>query len=317
MKKIKFLTAALFLFGAMSLISCTAENEPLDPAIDLNDNGNGGNTAGVFKADFDGQTFTANSTVAVVNSDYIAINGMKSSGEFFQITIPDAAVGTYTWDDFDATGGFALAYSAGSGSIPYLGARDDVGTFADFANYTDTAEVTITSIDTQNKKISGTFKFTGVRFADGSVTTVTTKTFTNGSFTNLAYTSDTVAPTGNVFTAKLDGAPFTPTNITGIKMSGLISVIGRKGNIENIGLAMPDNAAAGSVYPFTALSSDARGQYIDSAQGTFGGDGTMTIISHDIANKRIKGTFSFTASTLLPPISTHAITDGTFDVTYL
>ncbi|RTY86456.1 DUF6252 family protein [Flavobacterium sp. GT3R68] len=314
MKKIKFFRAALFLFAAISLISCTGDNEPLDPAIDLNDNGD---NAAVFKADFDGQTFTANTTQAIVNDDYISINGRKSSGEFFQITIPNAAVGTYTWDDFDTTGGFALAYSGGSGSIPYLGARDDVGTFADFANYTDTAEITITSIDIQNHKISGTFHFTGVRFADGSVTTVTTKTFTNGSFTNLPYTGDTTAPTGNVFTAKLDGATYTPTNITGMKMSGMISLVGRRGNIENIGLSMPDNAVAGAVYPFTAFSSDARGQYIDSASGIYGGDGTMTIISHDVANKRIKGTFSFTASTVLPPTTTHAITEGTFDVTYL
>lgn len=46
MKKIKFFTAAFFLFAAVSLISCTADNEPIDPSIDLGGGGNGGGGGG-------------------------------------------------------------------------------------------------------------------------------------------------------------------------------------------------------------------------------------------------------------------------------
>jgi len=243
---------------------------------------------------------------------------MKSTGEFFQITVPGATVGTYTIDlTTSTTYPFGLIYSAGSGNIPYLAADDDTGEFSGFPNYTDTARIVISSIDTVNKKISGTFQFTGVRYVAGSSTTVETKVFTNGVFNNLSYSADVVAPSGNSFFAKLDGSNFVPTNITGIKMSGFISVIGRKGSIENIGLSIPDTATSGSIYNFTAFSSTARGQYINASSTAFGGDGTMTITSHNPTTKRIQGTFSFAASSIIPPVINHNITERTYDVTYL
>ena len=123
----------------------------------------------------------------------------------------------------------------------------------------------------------------------------------------------------NSFFAKLDGAAFNPTNITGIKSSGLISIVGRRGSVENIGLAFADNITAGTTVTFSPFSSNARGQYIvdNNPSNIFGGTGSVTIISHNTTTKRVKGTFSFNASTLLPPISSRSITEGTFDVTYL
>lgn len=318
MNKLKKVFAFLLLFTAVFFTAC-GEIEPYTGPMPTQQTPTTPSTPGSFKADFGGQTFTASTIQAIVNSDYVAITGMKSSGEFFQITIPGATVGTYTLDmSTSSSMPFGLIYSAGSGNIPYMAADDDTGPFAGFANYTDTAEIVISSINTTTKKISGTFKFTGVRFVNGSGTAVETKVFTNGSFTNLSYNPDTVAPTGNTFTAKMDGVNYVPTNISGLKMSGMISVIGRRGNVENIGLSIPDNATAGSTHNFTAFSSNARGQYVldGTATGIFGGDGTMTITSHNTSTKRIKGTFSFTASTMLPPIVTHNISEGTFDVKY-
>lgn len=272
---------------------------------------------GEFKVDFDGQTFVSNSTQAIVNSSYVSITGKKSTGEFFQITIPNAQVGAYNLQTNPVN--YALIYSTGSGNIPYMAADDDTGSFANFANYTDTSQIVITNIDTVNKKISGTFKFTGVKFADNTGATVITKVFTNGSFTNLSYTPDVIVPpTNNAFFAKLDGTDFIPTNITGIKQSGLISVIGRRGSVENIALAFPDNVTDGTTFNFGPLD-DERGQYIMDAttNGIFGGTGTMTIISHNPTTKKVKGTFSFVGETFLPPLLTRNITVGTFDVTYL
>lgn len=324
MNKLKNLSAFILLLATAFFSSCTTEIEPYEGTLPNTGNNNPSNPSNpsspaVFKADFDGQTFTATTIQTIVNSDYVAITGMKATGEFFQITIPGATVGTYTLDMTSTSSmPFGLIYSPGSGNVPYLAADDDTGEFASFPNYTDTAQIVISSIDTVNKKISGTFKFTGVRFVTGSSTAIETKVFTNGVFTNLSYAADVVAPTGNTFTAKLDNVDYVPTNISGIKAGGFISVIGRRGNIENIGLSIPDNATANATYTFTELSSTARGQYIANStpSGIFGGAGTMTVISHNTTTKRIKGTFSFTASTMMPPIVTHAITQGTFDVAY-
>ena len=271
---------------------------------------------GEFKVDFDGQTYVSTTTQAIVNNDYVSITATKANGEFFQITIPEAVVGSYNLN-IDPVN-FALIYSTGSGAIPFMAVDDQNGPFAGFANYTDTAQIVITNIDTVNKKISGTFKFTGVKFTDNTGNTVTTKVFTNGSFTNLSYTADVPPPTtNNTFFAKMDGVDFIPTNVTGVQSTGVISVIGRRGSVENIGLTFPNTTTAGTVYNFTPLS-DERGQYImdSSFTGIYGGTGTMTIISHNTTTKRVKGTFSFLAATLLPPFLTRNITVGTFDVTY-
>lgn len=321
------LTKKIFQFVVLVAIlvstSCSTDIEPYEGGIPpTNQTGNNtGNpsTSSVFKADFDGQTFNANSTQAIVNSDYVSITGTKSTGEFFQITIPAVAVGTYNMDSpTTAAMPFGLLYSTGSGNVPYLATDDQTGPFASFPNYTDTSEIVISSIDQVNKRIVGTFKFTGARFVGTSGTSIETKVFTNGVF-NLPFTNDVPASTGNSFTAKLDGSNFVPTNISGLKMSGMISLIGRRGNVENIGVTVPDNITAGTTINFTAFSSNARGQYVlnSTPTGVFGGDGSVTVTFHDPTAKRIKGTFSFVAGSILPPIVSYNITEGTFDITYM
>jgi hypothetical protein len=97
---------------------------------------------------------------------------------------------------------------------------------------------------------------------------------------------------------------------------GNIAIVGRKGTIENIGLAFPITITPGT-YELESLG-DNRGQYIkndDPMTGLFGGDGTATIISHDKVNKKIVGTFSFTASSFFST-EKHTITDGAFTIYY-
>lgn len=314
------------VFALISLISCTTSNEVIDPAL-LNPltpatattpinpaPGTGGVTValGVFKSDFDGQTFTANSTQAIVNNTTISISGLKADGSFFQITLVGTpATGTYTNSNSSQ---LALAYSSGSGQIPFVGAS--ATSFASYPNYTDTAELKILSIDTANKIIKGTFKFTGGQI-NPVTNQLTTKTFTNGEF-NLNYTADTPAVSNNSFFARLDGLDYIASNVTGIKTNGKIAIIGRRGSIENISLTFDETVTAGTVVTFTPFS-DSRGQYILDATpaGIFGGTGSVTIISHNTTTKKITGTFNFTAATILPPIANRTITLGTFDVTYL
>jgi Family of unknown function (DUF6252) len=301
----------LFLLFA-SIFSC--EVEPFEGVVP--EENNQSTSKGEFIVDFNSKTWVANTIQTIVNSDYIAITGMKKSGELFQITIPGAKVGTYTLDmSTPSSAAFALMYTQSSGNIPFLAADDSQGQFSGFPNYKNTAKIVISSIDTSKKTISGTFQFTGVRFPSGTSTTVETMVFTNGKFNNLSYSTDVPAPSGNSFLAKLNGSTYTATNINGVKSSGLIAVIGRKGNIENIGLSIPENATAGTKIDFEALSSDARGQYIDANSGIFGGKGTMTINSHNTSTKRIKGTFSFIAESFTSAV-THNISEGSFDITY-
>ena len=309
----------------INIVSCTTSNEVIDPTLltpvettaATIDNSNAGTTVvnvalGVFKVDFDSQTFTANSTQAIVNNSAIAITGLKSDGSLFQITLVGLpTTGTFTNTNSTQLG---LAYSPGSGQIPFVGVPSS--SFAGYPSYTDSTELKIVSIDTANKIIKGTFKFTGAK-VDPITNQLATKIFTNGEF-NLSYVADVPAPVNNSFFAKIDGSDFIPTNTTGIKTNGVISIIGRRGSLENIGLTFVDTVTAGTTLTFTPFSNT-RGQYLIDANpaNVFGGTGSITILSHNTSTKRISGTFNFVAATILPPIVTKNITNGTFDVTYL
>lgn len=316
MKKIKFLSVCFILLTSSFLTSCSTDVEPLDPAVILDPETNNP-VSGVLKVDFDGQTFVATTAQAVVNSTAIAISGLRSSnGDFIQITLPAPLnqVGTYTWDDaLAANTVLGLAYS-NSGSQGYVTGPQGSGDFAEFPEYVDTATITIASIDMENKTISGTFQFTGGRFSDEGA--LETKTFTNGSFTDISFAGDITAPSDNSFFAKLDGVDFEPATVTANQLTDLLYIIGKKQGVENISLVIPIGAAPGT-YEMD-IFGDYKAMYIQDATstGTFNSDeGTLTIISHDTANKKIKGTFNFIGSSFFTTL-THTITDGTFEVTY-
>lgn len=307
MKKLLFILGISVVFFTSCIPNPTEDPDPPIPPFISH-----------FKADYNDQTFFGTTTQAIVNDDFLSVSAMKATGEFFQITLPNPEVGTYTWSQFDpSTAGFAMIFSQGSGNVPYLAARDDIGEFANFPEYTDTAQLTISSIDTINKRVTGTFKFTGVRFADGGAA-VDTKVFTNGSFALPYLDEGPPGPANNTFTAKLDGEVFTPTAINGLDSNGRISIIGRRGTIETIGLNFLNTITPGD-YDLD-FTGDYVGQYVRDATpegASFAADqGTLTIISHDTTAKRIIGTFDFVASAFLVPGVTYEISEGTFDITY-
>ena len=101
-----------------------------------------------------------------------------------------------------------------------------------------------------------------------------------------------------------------------IKGNGKISIIGRRGNTENIGIVLPDNILPGT------YDLDFFGDYVaiynqdSSGNNAFASDsGTVTITTHNVTTKKIVGTFNFVGSSFFSP-TTKNITNGTFDVTY-
>ncbi|MBS1535809.1 MAG: hypothetical protein JST78_12085 [Bacteroidetes bacterium] len=157
---------------------------------------------GDLEVDFDGSHFTSVTTSVVLNDNSLTIKGVNEAGAYFKIIVPEAPLlGTYT---LDVVPGLVLEYNQNNGSDSYIAAKDDTGPFASFADYVNTAQLVITQIDRVHKRISGTFKFTGVRFADALHTAVNTKVFTNGTFTNLPYTAtEVVDPNETILVKKI------------------------------------------------------------------------------------------------------------------
>ncbi len=135
--------------------------------------------------------FSSTSSQVVINNVSMSLKATQADGSFFKITLPESPIfGTYTWSLYDAASpGFYLAYFENEGAVPFVAERDNIGDFAAFPSYIDTAELTIFGIDRANKRVSGSFRFTGVRFTDDTQTAIETKEIAFGQFLNLPYTT--------------------------------------------------------------------------------------------------------------------------------
>lgn len=277
----------LFLVGLLA--SCTYE--PVDGTVKPDPG------SGIFKADFSGKAWTASETQAIVSGHFIEISAMNSKGESFAIMIEGAAVGTY------AANVNIVAYNPAGTEYGFWSVNDDDPT-------EDTGSVTITSINTETKTISGTFHFKG--YWSDSDTPRAAIQFTNGVFTIPYITQE---ETTDVFTAKVGGVNFVSTDIftsvVGVGSTEFIAIGAEDANSNSIGVSVKSNLTAGT-YPITTntLSDNVQGSYED-ANGEYKAiSGSVTITS--ITADRIKGTFKFTTNGTTP----FNITEGTFDVEY-
>ena len=176
-------------------------------------------------------------------------------------------------------------------------------------------EVTITEIDEENETMSGTFFFTG-----NNPSLMTSKEFTNGIFTNVPYTGTLVSgDNNNAFFAKVDGDEFVEDAINGIytSLAGMttIAVVATKNSLETMSVTLPGDVTPGT-YDFASFSAP-NAQYNIGTTSINSGTGTVTITTHDAVNKKLIGTFQFTAAPLGGGTGTsYEITEGSFDVTY-
>lgn len=306
MKKSIIFKSLIVLFSIVSFVSCSIE--PLDPAIDLDaqnpNNPNNPSGTALFSADFDGQTFVANSTQAVIDNGQLVIIGLRTSqGDNFSIVIDDVSVGTFPSNEN------LISYQTQNGNYAYLGTNfDDVNE--------NTGFITISSINTANNTISGTFSFKG--YWTDTVNPIAPKTFTNGIFQNIPFTGNAGTPSTDTFYAKVDGAEFVENQIdvTEVASSGFpdaISIVASKTNGERLSISIDTNTAPGT-YQMTGLLSTTdvvRGKYLVNNSLHGGVSGSLTITS--ITATRIAGTFMFTAENI-GQTSTHQITQGSFDV---
>jgi hypothetical protein len=299
MKNIKSLIGILFILTAFTFTSC--DNEPIDPAIDLDEFGGGGNNGGpvVFKADFSGNTWNTTAAQAVVSGNFITISAVKPNGEGFGFLIEATAPGTYP---------------ANTNLLAFTPAGSEFGYWStNFDNPEEnTGSITITSINTTNNTISGTFNFKGY-WSDTSVTSILPVQFTNGEFQNVPFITQN--QTGDTFFAKVNGTEFADVDIltitTDINGQEFISVGAQDSNLNSMTVSVRSSLAPGT-YNITGNTAT------DDAQAIYDFDdvdynavsGSVTIISKTAT--RIKGTFSFVTNGATP----FTVSEGAFDVEY-
>jgi len=303
----KLISPALLLLSTMILLqACQREvgfdQDQDEPAV-----------TGDFRAKIDGVQWVADSAAAAsIMAGRIGISGLSKSKKDLTISLEDRGVGTYILNDTAFSAGAYVEWTLAS---PFAFTTNQGIPETDLTN-----KVVITSIDQANKRISGTFSFITHRQMDG-----TQRTFTEGVFTNLKY-STTLPPasTTDTFRVKIAGSSWTPASITGIK----IAVPGMPGQLgisasdatgsKGVGFFLPDNITPGS-YTLDLFGGTYIGQYNpdnDPAHSQGSVSGTLTVLEHNTTTKRIRANFNFRGETILPPVIATDLTEGYFSIKY-
>jgi hypothetical protein len=267
-----------------------------------------GAVTGNFKAKINGTQWVADKLAQASRTfGLINITGLGIDKKILTITLMDSGVHIYTLDPSSMG---ASAYIDSNSSNPSAFTTNQGSSIAQSGG-----QVSITSIDTTNKKISGTFSFKVYRIMDSS-----TVTFTEGSFTDITYS--TTLPPGNgsdTFRFKVDNVPYNYSFITGINAFGHINLSGAApSGVPAAGIQILPTATPGN-FLMSLPGGDYSGVY-NPDQDPFHSkqsiSGSLQIIEHNTTTKRIRGTFDFIGGEILHPLNTVHITEGYFAVTY-
>lgn len=305
MKKIKFLLFPLLIIALFSLNSC-GENEPVDGFTAESSSEAPAEAAanGLFKVDFKGSTWIAAKIEASIFNNTITILAEKANGESFVIGVVEGAI--------------AGVYPANINEIGYFPAGSIDGYYSlNNDNLSEnTGSISVSSINTSKKTISGTFNFKGY-WGDNTKTPIV---FTNGIFKDIPYTNTDPSAGGgtDTFSAKVDGTEFVENAIdfAEVDASGVpayYSIVGKKTNGESIGLRITKTLSTGT-YQITGslLNNDVvGGHYLINNTLYNAESGSITITSKTAVN--ITGTFNFIGKNFTSG-NTKAITAGTFSI---
>ncbi|MGE4347078.1 MAG: DUF6252 family protein [Flavobacteriaceae bacterium] len=196
-----FLRLALALFVSLGAISC--DTEPLDDGLGADD---GPPTQKFFAVNFGSVNYNTNNAVAAIDNGVLTITATDPEGTFVIKTL-GATTGTYSNSQLD----FTYTYTdSETETIEVYTSIHPISSMSD-------SQLTISSINYQNKTITGTFQFIGYKLlVDGENTTVTEMIFSQGTFLNIPYDAEDIddieEPSGGDYLPMADGNIWNYTN---------------------------------------------------------------------------------------------------------
>lgn len=292
----KSIPVLLMAVAAFSLWGCQKEMSY--------EKGSGSSATGKLRAKIDGVQWVADASAsATILAGEIAIDGISVDNKELYIQLGGDSVSTYNLDQ--QSQGFAIWGDSTSASDPW---STDQGQSAADAG----GSVIVTSIDTVNKTISGTFTFKVYRDSDSTHFDVT-----EGVFDQIPYTA-TLPPAsgGDTLSAKIDGTFWAAESITSLVYGEQLAISGATSDLsKSIILSMPRTVVPGT-YALSVANGGYYGVYSVGAVSLTSDSGTLTITAHNTTTKQITGSFSFSASDPLGGGGSAALTEGYFSVTY-
>jgi len=288
-----FLTLILFTFFACTKeMSKESSNAPVPKAGD-------------FYATIGGNLWNADSLqLVLVSSDGVSIKGLSRIGDQISILLPTFKVGTYT-----------LSIQSTSYALYANVLNPNANVFVSNAGSAG-GTVTVSSIDTVHRIISGSFQFILTNPANN-----TTETIAKGVFDDVPYTAGIVSvipPPGSLkdtLQVLVDGNKFFASDVEISDSAGQMLIAGFSGT-QDVGLFFPTNITAGT-YNLDFNTGVYIGVYNPDPSITLlsQSGGTITIISNNTTTRRISGNFSFVGS----PVGsgpTANLTQGYFAANY-
>jgi hypothetical protein len=294
----------LLLLALTTVLTYTSCQKEVSGEVDSSNNPS---TSGTFKAKINGTQWTATKSAGAARvAGLISIAGIGNDKKYLAITLTDSGAHKYVISD--ETMNFAvLIDSSETDPSPY------VSILVDYTTHPG-GEVNITSIDTAKKTMSGTFSFK-LNKASGGIQ----KTITEGSFTLPYTTSMPQAATTDTFRVKINNTAWTPHAISGTSSFGQIAInASNSAATKNVGLIFPSNITPGS-YDLDFWGATYIGQYnpdLDPMHSQASMSGTLTILEHNTATRRVRGNFAFRGEEMMDSTHFTNLSEGYFSVKY-
>ncbi|MDD3740105.1 MAG: DUF6252 family protein [Bacteroidales bacterium] len=239
---------------------------------------------------------------AVLTETSLKVYGTSANGQTIILNINSGEVGEFVVSEFN--GNYAeFIPNMSAGATRYSTSNSENGQ----------GLIRISSIDEESRTVSGSFSFKAYRASDN-----TFKTVTDGNFSNVPYQFYSVTDTSSfqsIFVFRESDYNWTTETITAERNDTAILIIGECSRTEawqSVTLWMSPTISAGVHY-----ITPSGPVYAKFQQGFYeypAVNGSITIISNNTTEKKIKGTFFF--NYLDNDSQTQSITDGQFEVLY-
>ncbi|MEO7045121.1 MAG: DUF6252 family protein [Ferruginibacter sp.] len=260
-----------------------------------------GGVSGTLTATIDGVSFVADKVAAATKAiGVIAIIGQNKAGEQILLRVADSAIHNYIFD-INSTANVA-AYSKDT-AYAY-------GTNGGLTADQSGGVMSITSIDTVKKLMSGTFSMKVYRQYDNKQ-----KIITNGVFKNISYDTQAIQPSSgsDTFRVKVDGNPFPAYSISHVFFGSTINISSSDQNVsKTVGFTFPSTITPGTYN--VGGSFDYLAQYNSGTDYMMADSGSLQILEYNITTKRMRANFSFKASSAFTGTVTANLTEGYFSV---
>ena len=286
MKNVLLLSVYLFAVFSVVLSGCKKDE------TEEQDTKNASMTAKIDDVDW-----SATQAGGTVTNGILGVAGTKAQGQTITLTVSQLASGGFGFDNQSTIN----VASVIDGNVTYT-TNSAQGCYG---------QMFISEVNETDSVISGTFSFKAYSpFSKGFIEV------TEGSFSNIPFTSELPATPDNSLEVDIDGSAFIAASVNASVLMGKIMISASDSQMtKTVGFTMNEDIAVGT-YDIGGLFGPVTAQYnIGTTILMSATSGELVITKHDTGQNILEGTFEFEAEELLGSNSA-SLTNGSFVINY-